>query len=38
LARTHIQVPVPHMGRIEDAHLAVCHMIGYYFMDKEPMT
>lgn len=28
-----IQVPVPHMGRIEDAHMIVCHMIGYYFMD-----
>ena len=31
----HIQVPVPHMGRIEDAHMIVCHMIGYYFMDTE---
>jgi D-sedoheptulose 7-phosphate isomerase len=30
-----IQVPVPHMGRIEDAHMIVCHMIGYYFMDAE---
>jgi D-sedoheptulose 7-phosphate isomerase len=30
-----IQVPVPHMGRIEDAHMIVCHMIGYYFMDEE---
>jgi D-sedoheptulose 7-phosphate isomerase len=30
-----IQVPVPHMGRIEDAHMIVCHMIGYYFMDTE---
>jgi D-sedoheptulose 7-phosphate isomerase len=28
-----IQVPVPHMGRIEDAHLIVCHMICYYFME-----
>ena len=34
LAHLNIQVPVPHMGRIEDAHLIVCHMIGYYFMDE----
>jgi len=33
LAQLNIQVPVPHMGRIEDAHMIVCHMIGYYFMD-----
>ena len=25
----------PHMGRIEDLHLIVCHMICYYFMDTE---
>jgi D-sedoheptulose 7-phosphate isomerase len=35
LAQLNIQVPVPHMGRIEDAHLIVCHMICYYFMDTE---
>lgn len=35
LAQLNIQVPVPHMGRIEDAHIIVCHMIGYYFMDTE---
>jgi D-sedoheptulose 7-phosphate isomerase len=34
-ANLNIQVPVPHMGRIEDAHMIVCHMIGYYFMDTE---
>jgi D-sedoheptulose 7-phosphate isomerase len=34
-AQLNIQVPVAHMGRIEDAHLNVCHMIGYYFMDCE---
>ena len=28
-----IQVPVPHMGRIEDAHMIICHMIAYRFMD-----
>jgi len=35
MANLNIQVPVPHMGRIEDAHMIVCHMIGYYFMDTE---
>jgi D-sedoheptulose 7-phosphate isomerase len=29
-----LRVPVPHMGRIEDAHMIVCHMIGYYFMEQ----
>ncbi len=33
LAQLNIQVPVPHMGRIEDAHMVVCHMIAYHFMD-----
>ena len=35
LAQLNIQVPHPHMGRIEDAHMIVCHMIGYYFMESE---
>jgi D-sedoheptulose 7-phosphate isomerase len=35
LAQLHIQVPVQHMGRIEDAHMVICHMIGYFFMDSE---
>jgi D-sedoheptulose 7-phosphate isomerase len=35
MAQLNIQVPVPHMGRIEDAHMIVCHMIGYSFMDTE---
>src|SRR4051812_42378907 len=34
LAQINIQVPAPHMGRIEDAHMIVCHMIGYYFMEE----
>ncbi len=25
-------VPVQHMGIIEDLHLILCHMMGYYFM------
>jgi D-sedoheptulose 7-phosphate isomerase len=35
LAQLNIQIPVAHMGRIEDAHMNICHMIGYYFMDAE---
>ena len=35
MAQLNIQVGVPHMGRIEDAHMIVCHMIGYYFMEQE---
>jgi D-sedoheptulose 7-phosphate isomerase len=34
LAQLNIQVAVPHMGRIEDAHMVVCHMIAYHFMDS----
>ena len=35
LATLNLQTPVPHMGRIEDSHMIVCHMIAYYFMDVE---
>jgi len=35
LAQKNIHIAVPHMGRIEDAHMVVCHMIAYYFMDGE---
>jgi D-sedoheptulose 7-phosphate isomerase len=35
LAELNLQVSHPHMGRIEDAHLVMLHMIGYYFMDAE---
>jgi len=34
LAHLNIQAVVPHMGRIEDAHMIVCHMIGYCFMEE----
>jgi D-sedoheptulose 7-phosphate isomerase len=33
LAGLNIHVAEPHMGRIEDAHHIVCHMICYSFMD-----
>jgi D-sedoheptulose 7-phosphate isomerase len=35
LAQTEVRVPHPHMGRIEDGHMIVLHMIGYYFMEGE---
>ena len=34
MAKIQIRVAEPHMGRIEDAHLIVCHMFCYYFMDN----
>ncbi|MDX2180013.1 MAG: SIS domain-containing protein [Bryobacteraceae bacterium] len=33
-AELNVHVAAPHMGRIEDAHLVVCHMIAYCFMEK----
>jgi D-sedoheptulose 7-phosphate isomerase len=33
LADLNLQISVPHMGRIEDGHMIICHMIGYCFMD-----
>jgi D-sedoheptulose 7-phosphate isomerase len=35
MAQLNIQVPEQHMGRIEDAHHIICHMICYCFMDTE---
>lgn len=35
MAQLNLQVPVSHMGRIEDAHMIMCHMIAYHFMDTE---
>ncbi len=35
LAQLNIQISHPHTGRIEDLHLIVMHMIGYYFMEEE---
>jgi D-sedoheptulose 7-phosphate isomerase len=34
LANLTIHVPEPHMGRIEDAHHVICHMMCYSFMDQ----
>jgi len=35
LAQLNIQAANPHMGRIEDVHMMVMHMICYYFMERE---
>jgi D-sedoheptulose 7-phosphate isomerase len=35
IAALNIQVPEQHMGRIEDAHHVICHMICYSFIDLE---
>ncbi len=29
-----IHADSPHMGRIEDAHMIVCHTIAYYFIER----
>jgi D-sedoheptulose 7-phosphate isomerase len=38
LVNLSIHVNEPHMGRIEDAHMVICHMICYFFMDTESTT
>lgn len=38
LAQLQIHVPHAHMGRIEDVHMMILHMIGYYFMEAEHAT
>jgi D-sedoheptulose 7-phosphate isomerase len=35
LAQLDIQIAHTHTGRIEDLHMVVMHMIGYYFMEEE---
>jgi D-sedoheptulose 7-phosphate isomerase len=35
VAQLHINVREQHMGRIEDAHMALCHMIAFSFIDAE---
>src|SRR6185437_12425547 len=34
MAKLQIRVAEPHMGRIEDGHMIVCHMLCYYFMES----
>jgi D-sedoheptulose 7-phosphate isomerase len=35
LAQVNINIESPHMGRIEDGHMILCHLIGYYFMEAD---
>ena len=35
MADIHINVPSDHMGRIEDVHMALCHMAAFYFIDDD---
>jgi D-sedoheptulose 7-phosphate isomerase len=35
MAELNLQVTEPHMGRSEDAHSIIMHMICYYFMEEE---
>jgi D-sedoheptulose 7-phosphate isomerase len=35
LVQLEINVDDPHMGRIEDGHMIIAHMLCYYFMDLE---
>jgi D-sedoheptulose 7-phosphate isomerase len=35
MAGLHLHVANVHMGRIEDAHMAMCHMIAYHFMEEK---
>jgi D-sedoheptulose 7-phosphate isomerase len=34
LAQLEINVAEPHMGRIEDGHMVVLHMLCYFFMEE----
>ncbi len=34
LAKLQIRIAESHMGRIEDGHMIVCHMLCYYFMEN----
>ena len=34
LAQIEIRVSEPHMGRIEDGHMVICHILSYYFMEQ----
>jgi D-sedoheptulose 7-phosphate isomerase len=36
LVQLNILAADPHMGRIEDVHMFVCHMLAYGFMDHVP--
>ncbi len=35
LAELAIHIPISHVGCVEDVHMIICHMIGYYFVEFE---
>lgn len=35
IATMELRIAAPHLGRVEDCHFMICHMISYYFMDTE---
>jgi D-sedoheptulose 7-phosphate isomerase len=35
LVDLHVNVPAHHMGRIEDTHMSLCHMIAFSFIEPE---
>ncbi len=37
LAELNLHVAHPHMGRIEDGHMIILHMISYYFMEEQQL-
>lgn len=38
IADIHVNVPSDHMGRIEDIHMALCHMVAFSFISPEQHT
>ncbi len=34
----HVNVPSDHMGRIEDVHMALCHMVAFSFISPDQHT
>jgi len=38
LVQLDVRVSDDHMGRIEDGHMVICHMLAYHFMDTEPAS
>ena len=38
LADIHVNVPSDHMGRIEDAHMALCHAVAFSFIESDEHT
>lgn len=38
LSDIHINVPSDHMGRIEDVHMSLCHMVAFSFISPDDHT